>query len=41
MLMAEQTRLERIVSGMKVELLDVPEGTLRLSRSKNYCQYYH
>ena len=28
MLMAEQTRLERIVSGMKVELLDVPEGTL-------------
>ena len=41
MLMAEQSRLERIVSGMKVELLDVAEGTLRLSRSKNYCQYYH
>lgn len=41
MLLSEQKRLEKIAHEVKKQLEDTPEGTLRLSKSKNYCQYYH
>lgn len=39
--MAEKARLEEIVIISKMRLKDAPEGTLRLSRSNNYLQFYH
>ena len=41
LLFDEQTRLENIVGQVSKRLEHVPEGTLRLSTSQNYPQYYH
>lgn len=41
MLLKEQNRLEMILKKAEEELKEVPEGTLRLSFSKNQVQYYH
>lgn len=41
LLLKEQARLEEIVIKTKMNLNNVPEGTLRLSRSNNYVQFYH
>ena len=41
MLMQEQTRLENIVRKTTEQLEDAPQGTLRLSSSKKWVQYYH
>lgn len=41
MLLVEQERLENIVGEVQKDLKQAPEGTLRLSKSQNYCQYYH
>ena len=41
MLLEEQKRLENIVCEVQEELKQLPEGTLRLSKSQKYCQYYH
>lgn len=40
-LLAERKRLENIVKIEKRRLIDKPEGTLRLSRCKEYMQYYY
>ena len=39
--MAEEARLEEIITISKQGLKDAPEGTLRLSQSNNYLQFYH
>ncbi len=41
LLLAEQKRLEEIIKSTKNQLINRPEGTLRISKSKNYLQYYH
>lgn len=41
MLMQEQNRLENIVQKTRGQLKDAPRGTLRLSSSKKWVQYYH
>lgn len=41
MLRQEQERMENIIQIAKTRLVDVPEGTLRVSKSNNYVQYYH
>lgn len=41
LLLEEQARLEKIVQRTRAQLADAPEGTLRLSKSQNYPQYYH
>lgn len=41
MLMQEQNRLENIVQKTREQLKDIPQGTLRLSSSKKWVQYYH
>lgn len=41
LLLAEQEKLEKIIETTKIQLSDVPEGTLRLSKSQKYTQYYH
>ena len=41
LLMAEEARLEEIITISKQGLKDAPEGTLRLSQSNNYLQFYH
>ena len=41
MLMQEQNRLENIVQKTREQLKDTPQGTLRLSSSKKWVQYYH
>ena len=40
-LLAERKRLENIVKMMQAQLQNKPEGTLRLSKRKEYIQYYH
>lgn len=40
MLLQEQYRLERILGKTKDRLKDVPEGSLRLSKTKKWVQYY-
>lgn len=40
-LIEEQTRLEKIECKIREQLIHVPEGTLRISKSNNYVQYYH
>ena len=40
-LIEEQTRLEKIEKKVKQQLKNVPEGTLRISKSNNHIQYYH
>lgn len=37
----EKNRLEKIVRIAEKQLVDKPEGTLRLSKRKEYVQYYH
>lgn len=39
--MAEEARLEEIITISKQGLKDAPEGTLRLSQSNNYLQFYY
>ena len=39
--MAEKDRLEDNISISKMSLKDAPDGTLRLSQSNNYLQFYH
>ena len=39
--MQEQRRLENILQKTKEQLKDAPQGTLRLSSSKKWTQYYH
>lgn len=41
MLLAEQRRLENIVQQVNERLKNAPEGSLRLSKTQNYSQYYH
>ncbi len=41
LLMAEEARLEEIVTMSEMRLKDAPNGTLRLSQSNNYLQFYH
>ena len=41
LLLQEQIRLEKIVSMTEKRLKDVPQGTLRLSKSNAKIQYYH
>lgn len=41
MLLAEQDRLEQIIRQVKAQLVNAPEGTLRLSKSNGCTQYYH
>lgn len=41
MLVKEQNRLENIVAVMKNQLETAPEGSMRLSTSKNKISYYH
>lgn len=41
LLLEERARLEKIVEISKNRLKDMPEGSLRLSKSKNYVQYYY
>ena len=41
MLLKEQNRLENIVAVMKNQLETAPEGSMRLSTSKNKISYYH
>lgn len=40
-LLQEQSRLEKIVSKLSEQLRNVPPGTLRISSSKKWVQYYH
>lgn len=40
-LIEEQKRLEKIEKKVKQQLKNVPEGTLRISKSNNHIQYYH
>ena len=40
-LMEEQARLELIKQRTAVQLVNAPEGTLRISKSNNCIQYYH
>lgn len=40
-LIEEQIRLEKIEKKVKQQLKNVPEGTLRISKSNNHIQYYH
>ena len=41
LLQDELARLDRILSITKSRLSQAPEGTMRLSKTKNYLQYYH
>lgn len=41
MLLEEELRLEKILHVAEEQLRYAPEGTLRLSKSKKYPQYYH
>lgn len=41
MLLSEQLRLEQIVQKTKRQLENVPEGSLRVSKSQNCPQFYH
>ena len=41
MLLKEEARLQKIVEKTRNQLKDVPEGTLRISKSNNHIQYYH
>ena len=41
MIVKEQNRLENIVAVMKNQLETAPEGSMRLSTSKNKISYYH
>ena len=41
LLLAEEARLEEIVNKASRHLKDAPKGTLRLSQSNNYLQFYH
>lgn len=41
LLVKEQLRLEEIIKNTKLQLSNAPEGRLRLSKSRNYFQYYH
>ena len=41
MLLKEQNRLEEILIRTESQLKDAPQGTMRLSSSKNQVQYYH
>ena len=41
LLLAERKRLEDIVKMTQSQLKTKPDGTLRLSKSKEYIQYYH
>ena len=41
LLIEEYLRLEKIAGKLRKELADMPEGTLRVSKSHNYTQFYH
>ena len=41
LLIEEYLRLEKIAGKLRKELEDMPEGTLRVSKSHNYTQFYH
>ena len=41
LLLKEQTRLEAIKQKLESELAGAPEGTLRITKSNGYSQYYH
>lgn len=41
LLLAEQVKLEKIIKNIQIRLSSAPEGTLRLSHSNSYLQYYH
>lgn len=41
LLSEERKRLESIIKVVQVQLNTMPEGSLRLSKSKEYIQYYH
>ncbi len=41
LLLEERKRLESIIKVVQVQLNTMPEGSLRLSKSKEYIQYYH
>ncbi len=41
LLVEERKRLEKIIKVVQVQLKTMPEGSLRLSKSKDYIQYYH
>ena len=41
MLLIEQYRLENILRKVRDQLKDAPSGSLRLSKSKKWTQYYH
>ena len=41
MLLQEENRLERILQRTREQLKNVPGGTLRLSNSGKWVQYYH
>ena len=41
LLIKEKVRLEEIISMTKMRLNNVPKGTLRISQSNSYRQFYH
>ena len=41
MLLQEQKRLEQILQKATEQLKDAPQGTLRLSNSRKWTQYYY
>ena len=41
LLIEEYLRLEKIAGKLRKELADMPEGTLRVSKSHNYTQFYN
>lgn len=41
MLLKEQDRLEKILSKTRKQVKDAPPGSLRLSKSRGWIQYYH
>ena len=41
LLLKEEERLKEIVNKTKMRLEDVPEGSLRISKSNAHFQFYH
>ena len=39
-LLQEQCRLEKIIQKTKKQLMEVPQGTLRVTRTGRWIQYY-
>ena len=41
LLLEEQARLEEIKKRLEIELSEAPKGTLRITKSNGYSQYFH